>query len=157
MSSLTYNATTNSSPNQKKVGQLKKKLTTSKLVKDLPTPMTHFLAYLTTLGFESKPDYDYVHRLLEGMFSGSKQPKNVRYDWEMLDGEAVASDASQKEVVPVKFDASIVQKHMENVSIEENINGGMDATPATAKPTEAGPELRPRPPLITRGILRMFR
>ncbi|KAH9045776.1 hypothetical protein EDB85DRAFT_1853418, partial [Lactarius pseudohatsudake] len=50
--------------NQKAVLQKKQSVTAEELCKGLPTPFCNFVTYVRSLGFDEKPDYQYLHSIL---------------------------------------------------------------------------------------------
>ncbi|KAH9015681.1 hypothetical protein EDB84DRAFT_1277226, partial [Lactarius hengduanensis] len=56
--------TTSACSDQKAVLQKKKSVTAEELCEGLPTPFFNFVTYVHSLGFDEKPDYQYLHSIL---------------------------------------------------------------------------------------------
>ncbi|KAJ3189338.1 hypothetical protein HDU85_002967 [Gaertneriomyces sp. JEL0708] len=82
---------------KEKIGELKQKYTNASLVSDLPSPMHSFYSYLTTLRYESTPDYEYIHSLVHSLLLLSGRPDNAPYDWEAYSG--IGNDATWSDSV----------------------------------------------------------
>jgi len=56
--------TTSAYSSQKAVLQKKKSVTAEELCEGLPTPFHKFVTYVHSLGFDAKPDYQYLHSII---------------------------------------------------------------------------------------------
>jgi hypothetical protein len=81
--------------NQSTLGKLKTARTNKALVAGLPVGMLHFMNYLKTQTYTSKPDYNYIIEIYREMFRESHAPLDVQYDWDCdtlldhsMDGES---------------------------------------------------------------------
>jgi len=68
--------------NFEKVRDMKKSYNNEKLVRGFPKQFLHFLNYLKTLKYETKPDYDYLHNLFLDLFNKSGGTDDTPFDWE---------------------------------------------------------------------------
>ncbi|KAH9039757.1 hypothetical protein EDB84DRAFT_1436949 [Lactarius hengduanensis] len=64
LESLIYTIIFSACVNQKAVLQKKKLVTAEELCKGLHTPFCNFVTYVCSLGFDEKPDYQYLHSIL---------------------------------------------------------------------------------------------
>jgi len=68
--------------NFEKVRDMKKAFNNERLVRGLPKQFLQFLNYIKTLKYETKPDYDFLHKLFMQLFVTSGGTDDTPYDWE---------------------------------------------------------------------------
>ncbi|KAI9143022.1 kinase-like domain-containing protein [Paraphysoderma sedebokerense] len=71
------------------VGEIKERYTNETLVASLPKPCQEFYKYLLTLNYSDRPNYKYLHSIVDDLFVLSGDPNDVAYDWERLENEDV--------------------------------------------------------------------
>ena len=67
-----------------KIRQVKAGLTSDQLCKDLPVEFALYFDHVKSLGFEDRPDYDYLKRLFRDLFYHEGFEFDSVYDWDLL-------------------------------------------------------------------------
>jgi len=67
-----------------KIKQIKISTTFESLCKGIPEEFLHYLKYCHSLGFEEKPDYDFVRKLFKDLFQKKGYDFDYNYDWVIL-------------------------------------------------------------------------
>jgi tau tubulin kinase len=64
------------------VGVMKRKQHSEQFVAHLPPSCSKLFKYLNSLTYQEAPDYNYIHDLFQELFTLSKDPEDVPYDWD---------------------------------------------------------------------------
>lgn len=64
-----------------KIGELKQTTAIRDLCSAYPEEFNKYLSYVRDLGFEDKPDYDYLHDLFTRALENTDEVKDGEYDW----------------------------------------------------------------------------
>lgn len=124
----------------KKVGEMKMKLTSEEICKDMPEEIVKFLNYVKNLSFKQNPDYNFLKGLIGKIaFNNNFQIDNT-WDWIMplkleLKNKKTSGESSQKELKK-NFELGLKERKSNNNPINKNmesflninINGTMKKT-----------------------------
>ena len=72
-----------------KIKHMKMHTSTEQLCKDLPVELALYLDHVKSLGFEDRPDYDYLKRLFRDLFYHEGFEFDSVYDWDLVQELAV--------------------------------------------------------------------
>ena len=72
-----------------KIKQMKHNTSTEQLCKDLPIEFALYFEHIKSLGFEDRPDYDYLKRLFRDLFYHEGFEFDSVYDWDLVQELAV--------------------------------------------------------------------
>ena len=88
------------------IGRIKERYATSgsKLLKGCPSCFALIYKHLQSLQFESRPDYAYLHSLLEGKARKLRIPDSALYDWE---------DVTEKHRAIAAHNSMLQQQHLQ--------------------------------------------
>mmetsp|Transcript_70127 Transcript_70127/g.197852 ORF Transcript_70127/g.197852 Transcript_70127/m.197852 type:complete len:428 (-) Transcript_70127:184-1467(-) len=66
---------------QKKIGRVKKRMPHDELCKGFPPEFVKYLEYCDSLGFDDRPDYDHLRRLIRDVLVREGHQQDLVFDW----------------------------------------------------------------------------
>ncbi|EGG14948.1 putative protein serine/threonine kinase [Cavenderia fasciculata] len=97
------------------IGDMKVKLNTPDLVKDLPNQFTLFMKHLKSLNYDDRPNYVYLQSLLNECFLALGGNDQTSFDWELNSG----GNHNNASLNPITSSASQLQKILPSPSTIE--------------------------------------
>lgn len=98
------------------VGEMKMRYNTPSLVADLPQEFSYFMQHLQTLHFADKPNYSFLHSLLNDLYTRLGGDDSTPFDWE----RSFRPASSRPRPIPSLADLSFV-KVATNLELHKNI------------------------------------
>ncbi|XP_033647407.1 titin homolog [Asterias rubens] len=136
---------------KEQVGLMKEKHDHRSMLKHLPSELKQFLEHIQSLQYQDKPDYKFLHSLLERCMNRKNIKETDPYDWEKIyaDGSQTTTTASlspgkePKQGIPEIPPANTDIVLEENISFHDNIKDakvevqGVDVADAKEKVDES--------------------